>query len=144
MFWSGSGAFIRRYAGTGDAQYFSWAISFMSRLDPAGARWLDVLHLSFSRQPLGPSGEWRKGEFEIRLAAREGAGEESMQRLLCLRVSAQAIDLWVAAAGPAARPRRRFRRWALQPAIDAGVPDGMPLRDGGVIVLDGYGGAGCE
>lgn len=116
MFWSGSGAFIRRHVGTGDAQYFSWTISFMSRFDPAGARRLDVLHLSCSRQPLGPSGEWRMGEFEIRLAAREGAGEDGTQRLLCLRVSARAIDLWIAAAGPAARAGRRFRRRALLPA----------------------------
>ncbi|WP_225769769.1 hypothetical protein [Inquilinus sp. Marseille-Q2685] len=144
MFWSGSGAFIRRHVGTGDAQYFSWTISFMSRLDPAGARRLDVLHLSCSRQPLGPSEERRTGGFEIRLAARDGAGEDGAQRLLCLRLSAQAIDLWIAAAGPAARSGRRLRRRALQPAIDAGVPDGMPLRDGGVIVLDGHGGAGGE
>lgn len=140
MFWSGSGAFIRRHRETGNAQYFSWTISFTSRLDRAGARWLDVLHLSCSRQPLGPSEEPRTGEFETRLAARDGTGGDSAHRFLCLRVSAQAIDLWIAAAGPMVRSGRRSRRQAVlpmaRPEIEIVIPDGMPLLDGGVIVLD--------
>jgi hypothetical protein len=136
MFWSGSGAFIRRHAHSGDAQYFNWSISFTSRRDASGSRRLDVLHLSCSRQPLGPSEERRMGEVEIGLAGRDGAGEDSTDRLLCLRASPQAIDLWIAAAGPVARPRRTLLP-AVWPAIEPGLPDGPVLIDGGTIVLDG-------
>lgn len=137
MFWSGSGAFIRRHAETGDALYFSWTISFTSRRDVSGARRLDVLHLSCSRQSLGPSEERQAGEFEIRLAARDGAGKDSTDHLLRLRASAQAIDLWIAAAGPVIRSRRRALLPAARPAIEAGTLDGTPLLDGGTIVLEG-------
>jgi hypothetical protein len=135
MFWSGSGAFIRRHVETANAQYVNWAISFTSRRDASGSRWLDVLHLSCSRQPLGPSEERQAGEFEIRLAARDGAGEDGTDHLLRLRASARAIDLWIAAAGPVARPRRWIPLPTVRPAIDDGVP--AVLIDGGTIVLDG-------
>ena len=146
MFWSGSGAFIRRHVETGDAQYFNWRISFTSRREASGSRRLDVFHLSCSRQPLGASEERRTGELEVRLAARDGAGEDrTTDHLLCLRASARAIDLWIAAAGPVIRSGRRFRRQALppatRPAIEAGTLDGTPLLDGGTIVLDGPGDA---
>ena len=144
MFWSGSGAFIRRHADTGDdAQYFNWQISFSSRRDTSGSRWLDVLHLSCSRHSLGVSHAQPTGEVEIRLAVRDGAGEDGATgRLLRLRVSAQAIDLWIAAAGPAARSKPHSRHRAVstlhaRPAIEAGIPDGTILLDGGTIVLDG-------
>jgi len=143
MFWSGSGAFIRRDVDTGDAQYFNWQISFSSRRDTSGNRWLDALHLSCSRHPLGLSRAQPTGEVEIRLAVRDGAGEDgTTDRLLRLRVSAQAIDLWIAAAGPAARSKPRSRHRAVStlhvpPAIEAGVPDDTTLLDGGTFVLDG-------
>lgn len=133
MFWSGSGAFIRRHAETGNAQYFSWTVSFASRA--SANRWLDVLHLSCSRQSLGPSEERQAGEFEIRLAARDGAGKDGTDHLLRLRASARAIDLWIAAAGPAARSRRRTPLPEARPAIEDGLP--AVLIDGGTIVLDG-------
>ena len=135
MFWSGSGAFIRRHVDTGNAQYFNWAISFTSRRDASDSRWLDILHLSCSRQPLGPSEERQAGEFEIRLAARDGAGEDGTDHLLRLRASARTIDLWIAAAGPMARSRRRIPVAAARPAIEDGLP--AILIDGGTIVLDG-------
>lgn len=146
MFWSGSGAFIRRHIETGDAQYFNWQISFSSRRDKSGSRWLDVFHLSCARHPLGVSNEPQEGEFEIGLAVRDSAGEDgATDRLLRLRVSGQGIELWLAAAGPTVRSRRRVRRQALvpvaRPAIATGIPDGMPLLDGGLIVLDGPGDA---
>ncbi|WP_342241738.1 hypothetical protein [Inquilinus sp. OTU3971] len=141
MFWSGSGAFIRRHIDTGDAQYFNWSISFTSRRDVSGTRRLDVLHLSCSRQPLGPSEERQAGEFEIRLATRDGAGEDGTDHLLGLRASARGIDLWIAATGPVVRSPRRPRRQAHLPAvwptIEPGPPDGPVLIDGGTIVLDG-------
>lgn len=145
MFWSGSGAFIRRHVDTGGAQYFSWTISFSSRRDASGSRRLDILHLSCSRRPLGAEAR-RMGEFEIRLAARDGAGEEmTTDRLLCLRASAQAIDLWIAAAGPVVRSGQGSRRRALltvaPPAIEAAVLEDARLLDGGTIVLDGSGDA---
>lgn len=116
MFWSGSGAFIRRPVDTGDAQYVDWRISFLSRRDASGRRRLDLFHLSCSRQSLGiPDTPLAKG-FEIQFAVRDPAGEDgTTDRLLCLRASARAIDLWIATAGP----------------------DSPPLLDGGTIVLDG-------
>lgn len=141
MFWSGSGAFIRRHAETGDAHYFSWTVSFASRA--SGNRWLDVLHLSCSRQPLGPPEEPRTGEIELRLAAPNSPGGDGTDRLLCFRASARAIDLWIAAAGPVPRSGRRVRHQdlppAARPAIEDGAVDGMPLPDGGTFVLDGPG-----
>ncbi|MGO4125678.1 hypothetical protein AB4Z01_14840 [Inquilinus sp. YAF38] len=143
MFWSGSGAFIRRHAETGNAQYFSWTVSFASRRDASGSRWLDVLHLSCSRQSLGPSEERQAGEFEIRLTARDGVGDDGTDHLLRLRASAWAIDLWIAAAGPVAGSGRRSRRQdllpAARPAIEDDALDGTPLPDGGTFVLDGPG-----
>ena len=143
MFWSGSGAFIRRRVDTGDAHYFNWQISFSSHRETSDSRWLDVLHLSCSRHPLGVSNEQRTGEVEIRLALRDGAGEDgAADRLLRLRVSAQTLDLWIAAAGPIARSKPRSRHRAVstlhaRPANEAGVPGGTTLLDGGTIVLDG-------
>ncbi|MGO1074615.1 hypothetical protein [Inquilinus sp. CA228] len=134
MFWSGSGAFIRRHVETGNAQYFSWTISFTSRRDASGSRRLDVLHLSCSRQPLGPSEERQAGEVEIRLAARDGAGKDGTDHFLRLHASARGIDLWIAAAGPVARSRRRIPLPA-RPAIEDGLT--AVLIDGGTIVLDG-------
>lgn len=141
MFWSGSGAFIRRQIDTGNAQYFSWTMSFSSRRDPSGRRRLDVLHLSCSRQPLGAPEEPRVGEVELRLAARDGAGAMATDRLFCLRASARGIDLWIAAAGPAALSRRRAALPAARPVIEAVATDDAPLLDGGLIVLDGPGDA---
>jgi hypothetical protein len=135
MFWSGSGAFIRRHAETGNAQYFSWTVSFASRRDASGSRWLDVLHLSCSRQSLGPSEERQAGEFEIRLAARDGAGEDGTDHLLRLRASARAFDLWIAAAGLVPRSRHRIPVPKARPAVEDGLP--AVLIDGGTIVLDG-------
>ncbi|WP_343712192.1 hypothetical protein [Inquilinus sp.] len=116
MFWSGSGAFIRRQAETGDAQYFDWRLSVSSNPDASGRRRLDLLHLSCARHPLGAAEEMPAAGFEIRLALRDRAGMDGMtDRLLCLRASARAVDLWIAAAGP----------------------EPTPLADGGTIVLDG-------
>ncbi|WP_395675452.1 hypothetical protein [Inquilinus sp.] len=116
MFWSGSGAFIRRPVDTGDAQYVDWRISFSSRRDASGRRRLDLFHLSCARQSLGIPDQQRSEGFEIRLAVRDPAGEDgTTDRLFCLRASARAIDLWIGTAGP----------------------DNPPLLDGGTIVLDG-------
>lgn len=116
MFWSGSGAFIRRHVETGDAHYVDWRISVSSRPDASGRRRLDLFHLSCSRHPLGVPDQRRSEGFEIRLALRDPAGEDrTTDRLLCLRASARAIDLWIAAAGP----------------------NNPPLLDGGTIVIDG-------
>lgn len=116
MFWSGSGAFIRRHVDAGDAQYVDWRVSLSSRRDASGRRRLDLFHLSCSRQSLGIPDQRRSEGFEIRLAVRDPAGEDgTTDRLLCLRASARAIDLWIAAAGP----------------------DSPPLLDGGTIILDG-------
>lgn len=116
MFWSGSGAFIRRPVDTGDAHDVDWRISVSSRRDASGRRRLDLFHLSCSRQSLGIPDQQRSEGFEIRLAVRDPAGGDgATDRLLCLRASARAIDLWIATAGP----------------------DSPPLLDGGTIVLDG-------
>ncbi|KGM35496.1 hypothetical protein [Inquilinus limosus] len=116
MFWSGSGAFIRRHVATGDAQYFDWRVSVSSRRDASGRRRLDLLHLSCARHPLGPSDETPMAGFEISVTVRDrGGADGATDRLLCLRASARAIDLWIAAAGP----------------------EHAPLPDGGTIILDG-------
>jgi hypothetical protein len=123
MFWSGSGAFMRRHADSGEVRSFDWRLSVGSRLDPTGRRRLGVIHLSCSRQPADMPDEREDRAFEIRLGTREAAGggltEDS---LLCLRVSDRAFDLWIAAAGP----RRE--------------DPPMPI-DGGAVLLDGPGDA---
>ncbi|MGK9169279.1 hypothetical protein KXR53_23395 [Inquilinus limosus] len=123
--------------------FWSGSISFSSHRYESGARWLDIFHLSCSRHTLGVSDKRWTGEFEIRFAVRNAAGEDmTTDRRLCLRVSAQAVELWIAAAGPMIRSKPKVRRRVLltahaRPAIEAGVPDGPPLLDGGTIVLDG-------
>jgi hypothetical protein len=143
MFWSGSGAFIRRHVETGEAQYLDWKMSFLSHRDGSGNRWLDVFHLSCSRHPLDGSADRQTGEVEIQLTARDIAdGGMTTNRRLCLRISERSIELWIAAAGSVATSKPRSRRRALpqlrdQAAIEIDLLDGTPLRDGGTITLDG-------
>jgi len=141
MFWSRSGAFIRRHVETGDAQYFSWEVSVSSRPDGTGRRWWDVFHLTCSRSPLGAPDERPAEDFELRSAFGEFDGSGGATgRLLRLRVSAQTLDLWIATSAPvvhARAGRRAVSTPGARPAIETGLADGAPLLDGGTIVLDG-------
>ena len=137
MFWNRSGAFIRRHVETGETQYVDWEASLSSHLDETGRRRLDILHLACSRHPLGaPAADETDAEFRIAVRATAGRGRTATDRLLCLRISTQAVELWIAAATPVAGSRPGFRR-LVQP-IFAALPAGdAMLVDGGTIVLDG-------
>jgi hypothetical protein len=143
MFWTRSGAFIRRRIETGETRYVDWGVSLSSRLDEAGRR-LDTLHLACSRHPLDAPDAGETGDAEIRFAvsAKAGRGRATTDRLLCLRISAQAVELWIAVARPAARSRPRLQRPA-QPALEAPRAGNAILVDGGTIVLDGPVDVGC-
>jgi hypothetical protein len=138
MFWNKSGAFIQRRIGTGETQYVDWEVSLSSRLDEAGHRRLDTLHLACSRHPLGAPDAGRTDDADLRFAvrAKAGRGRTTTDRLLCLRISAQAVELWIAVAGPVARSGPGPRRLE-QPALEAPRPEDAILVDGGTIVLDG-------
>jgi len=140
MFWSRSGAFMRRSSQSGEAEYVEWTAAAASRLYEAGRRRLDILHLACARHPLGVPDAGGVDSAELRLAVRvsAGRGEAATRHLLCLRISARALELWIAAAGPAARPTSRSPRRAF-PVLDAApgdLPDGPALVEGGTIVLD--------
>ena len=136
MFWTRSGAFIRRRIETGETRYVDWTVSLSSRLDEAGRRRLDTLHLACSRHPLDAPDAGETGDAELRLAvrAKAGRGRATTDRLLCLRISAQAVELWIAVAGPAARSRPLR---LVQPVLKAPRAGNAILVDGGTIVLDG-------
>lgn len=137
MFWNRSGAFIRRHVETGETQYVDWEVSLSSRLDETGRRRLDILHLACSRHPLGmPATDEADTESRIAVRATAGRGRTATDRLLCLRMSAQAVELWIATAGPVARSRPGSRRLA-HPIFEALPAEDAILVDGGTIVLDG-------